>query len=201
MVGATGSGKTEFVKQLLEKNQIMVDPPFDKKIVAYGEWQPAYENMKGVEFVRGLSEEVLKRENLRGHTIIVIDDLADEIDSKLIGNLFTKYSHHRNLSVCFLLNNLFFKGLSTMRLVSLNTHYLCLFRSARDQNSIETIGRQMFGKAYKYMLQAYHDATKKKYGYLIVDSKADSDPRIRLRTQVFPPNTPVCYVIPYGQAI
>ena len=112
MVGATGSGKTEFVKRLLEKDQTMVDPPFDKKIVAYGEWQPAYENMKGVEFVRGLSEEVVKRENLRGHTIIVVDDLADEIDSKLIGNLFTKYSHHRNLSVCFLLNNLFFKGLS-----------------------------------------------------------------------------------------
>ena len=198
MVGATGSGKTHFVKELLEKHEIMVDPPFDKKIYAYGEWQPAYESMKNVEFVRGLTEDTVKRENLKGHTILVIDDLADEIDGKLIGNLFTKYSHHRNLSVCFLLNNLFFKGLSTMRLVSLNTHYLCLFKSARDHNSIETIGRQMFGKAYKYMLEAYYDATKAKYGYLIVDSKADSNDRIRLRSQVFPPATPICYIIPHG---
>ena len=94
MVGATGSGKTHFVKELLEKHEIMVDPPFDKKIYAYGEWQPAYESMKNVEFVRGFTEDTVKRENLKGHTILVIDDLADEIDGKLIGNLFTKYSHH-----------------------------------------------------------------------------------------------------------
>ena len=86
-----------------------------------------------------------------------------------------------------------------MRLISLNTHYLCLFRSARDQNSVENIGRQMFGKNYKYMVDAYRDATSKKYGYLIVDAKSDSDDRIRLRTQVIPPAIPICYIIPHGQ--
>ena len=184
----------------MEKNAILVDPPFDKMIVCYGEWQEAYESMgKNITFVRGLSEEVVKRENLLGHTFLLVDDLADEADGKLIGNLFTKYSHHRNLSVCFLVNNLFYKGLSTMRLISLNTHYLCLFRSARDQNSVENIGRQMFGKNNKYMVDAYRDATSKKYGYLIVDAKSDSDDRIRLRTQVIPPAIPICYIIPHGQ--
>ena len=176
----------------------MVDPPFQKIIWAYGEWQPAYENMTGVQFVKGLNEDVVKRENLDGHSCLVIDDLADEIDAKLLGALFTKISHHRNLSIIFLLNNIFYKGVSTMRLVSLNTHYLVLFKTPRDQDSINTIARQMFGKDYKIMAEAYRDATKEKYGYLIVDSKADSPEAIRLRTAVFD-DRPICYVISNGK--
>ena len=176
----------------------MVDPPFQKTIWAYGEWQPAYENMTGVHFVKGLNEDVVKRENLNGHSCLVIDDLSDEIDAKLLGALFTKISHHRNLSIIFLLNNIFYKGVSTMRLVSLNTHYLVLFKTPRDQDSINTIARQMFGKDYKIMAEAYRDATKEKYGYLIVDSKPDSPEAIRLRTAVFD-ERPICYIISNGK--
>ena len=85
-----------------------------------------------------------------------------------------------------------------MRLVSLNTHYLVLFKTPRDQDSINTIARQMFGKDYKIMAEAYRDATKEKYGYLIVDSKPDSPEAIRLRTAVFD-ERPICYIISNGK--
>ena len=198
MVGGTGSGKTMFTKTLLQNAETMVDPPFDKIIWAYSEWQAAYKDMTGVEFVKGLNEDVVKRENLKGHSCLVIDDLSDEIDAQLLGALFTKISHHRNLSVIFLLNNLFFKGVKTMRLVSLNTHYMVIFKSPRDQNSIATIARQMYGKDYKIMVSAYQEATKEKFGYLIVDSKSDTPENIRLRTAIFQ-SIPICYIASNGR--
>ena len=198
MVGGTGSGKTMFTKTLLQNAETMVDPPFDKIIWAYSEWQVAYKDMTGVEFVKGLNEDVVKRENLKGHSCLVIDDLSDEIDAQLLGALFTKISHHRNLSVIFLLNNLFFKGVKTMRLVSLNTHYMVIFKSPRDQNSIATIARQMYGKDYKIMVSAYQEATKEKFGYLIVDSKSDTPENIRLRTAIFQ-SIPICYIASNGR--
>ena len=88
----------------------MIHPPPDRILYCYGEWQDMFTQMQGVEFVRGLNEDLVKRENLSGHTVLVIDDLADEVDEKLIGALFTKLSHHRSISVIFLLNNIFYRN-------------------------------------------------------------------------------------------
>ena len=183
---------------MLQNAETMVDPPFEKVIWAYSEWQPAYDDMKGVEFVKGLTEDQVKKENLRGHSCVVLDDMADQIDGTFLGALFTRISHHRNISIIFLLNNLFYKGLKTMRLVSLNTHYMVIFKSPRDKDSIATIARQMYGPDYKLMVQAYKDATEKKFGYLIIDSKSDTPEPIRLRTHIFE-DSPICYVIKNGK--
>ena len=193
VVGGTSSGKSFWTRRLLESAAQLIHPAPDRIIYAYGEWQEMFLEMKGVEFVQGLSENLVSRENLKGHTCLVIDDLSDEVDEKLIGALFTKLSHHRNISVVFLLNNLYYRGLKNMRDISLNTHYLVLFRSARDQGSITTIARQMYGKNYKLLLAAYEDATSEKFGYLMIDSKAATPNEIRLRTKIFPGETSICY--------
>ena len=177
----------------------MIHPPPDRILYCYGEWQDMFTQMQGVEFVRGLNEDLVKRENLSGHTVLVIDDLADEVDEKLIGALFTKLSHHRSISVIFLLNNIFYRRLKTMRDISLNSHYLVLFKTARDQSSVATIARQMLGKNYKLMLSAYEDAVRPKYGYLLCDSRPDSPESIRLRTNIFPGEVTICYVKGNGE--
>ena len=199
VVGGTSSGKSFFTRRLLENASTMIHPPPDKIYYCYGEWQPMFQEMKGVEFVHGLTESLVSRENLVGHTCLVIDDLSDEVDEKLIGSLFTKLSHHRRISVIFLLNNLYYRGLKNMRDISLNTHYLVIFKSARDQSSITTIARQMLGKEYKLMLSAYEDAVREKYGYLLVDSKPATPDIIRLRTKIFPGETTICYTSQYGK--
>ena len=163
-------------------------------IYCYGEYQSMFSEMKNVQFVKGLDESLVSRENLSGHTVLVIDDLSDSIDHKLIGALFTRMSHHRNISVIFLLNNLYYRGLKNMRDISLNTNYLVLFKSPRDQSSILTLARQLFGKEYKLMLDAYADAIKEKYGFLLIDSKAATPDIFRLRAKIFPDQLTVCYV-------
>ena len=199
VVGGTSSGKSFWTRRLLEHAKEMMHPPPDRIVYAYGEWQEMFREMEGVEFVRGLTEDLVSRENLKGHTCLVIDDLSDEVDEKLIEALFTKISHHRNISLIFLLNNLYYRGLKNMRDISLNTHYLVVFRSARDRDSIATIARQMYAKKYKLLLSAYEDATSEKFGYLLIDSKAATPDEIRLRTKIFPGETTVCYVPQNGK--
>ena len=66
-----------------------------------------------IEFVKGIPESLEKDSyldvNIRN--LIVIDDQMIEAgkDNRIV-NLFTKGSHHRNLSVIYIVQNLFHQG-------------------------------------------------------------------------------------------
>ena len=75
---------------------------------------------------------------------MIIDDLMEQAASdKKVCNLFTKSSHHRNLSVIFILQNLFYQGKES-RTISLNCHYMTIFRSVKDQSQIVHLAKQMY---------------------------------------------------------
>ena len=188
---------------MLKAVKTMIHPIPERIIYAYGEWQDIFEEMKGeienIEFVRGITESLVSRENLGGQrTLLVIDDLADEISPALIGAIFVKLSHHRHISTCFMVNNLFYRGLPNYRLIAVNTQYYIVFRNSRDQSSITTLARQMFGSHYKYMVQAYEDSVKRDFGYLFIDLKSGSKKELRLRTNILPHQDTICYVIKDG---
>ena len=93
VAGPTGSGKTSFLKKLLElKNEKIYQCP-EKILWCYSQWQPLYATMKDVEFRQGLPEvEKLKS------CLLVLDDMMDHLESEA-ADLFTKGSHHKNISV------------------------------------------------------------------------------------------------------
>ena len=196
IVGASGCGKTRLTKDICEHAREIIDPPSERIIFAYSEYQPMYEEMKDVEFVKGLEPSMISRENLRGkRTTLIIDDLVDEIPISFLEALFVKVGHHRNLNIILLVHNLYYKN---FRLIALSTHYYCIFRSSRDQSSIATLGRQMFGSKYKYMVEAYEDAVKPNYGYLFIDLKPATNKLLRLRNNILPGKTTTCYNIKDG---
>ena len=68
--------------------------------------------------------------------LIVLDDLiAQSGEDKRIIDLFTKGSHHRNLSVIFIVQNIFHRGRETKNFI-LNAHYIVLFKSLRDKQQV-----------------------------------------------------------------
>ena len=74
--------------------------------------------------------------------LIVFDDqMIDASKDKRIVNLFTRGSHHRNLSVIYIVQNLFHQGKGS-RNISLNGHYLMLFKNPRDKLQILTVVKQ-----------------------------------------------------------
>ena len=75
--------------------------------------------------------------------LIVVDDLMSESPSgRVIANLFLKGSHHNNLSVIFVTQNIFHQG-KFMREISLNAHYMVIYRNPRDRAQIQHLSRQV----------------------------------------------------------
>ncbi|RWS20963.1 hypothetical protein B4U80_07261, partial [Leptotrombidium deliense] len=76
-----------------------------------------------------------------------------------------------------------------MRTISLNAHYIVLFKNPRDKASINHIGRQICPEQLKCFTAAFNDATKKPYGYFFIDLKPITDDRLRYLTNIFNENT------------
>ena len=180
--GPSGCGKTVFVERLLSNRGEMMLPVPERIVWSYGVHQPALESRwKGeVEFVCGLPDF----DHVARNTLIVIDDQMAETDVS-ISNLFTKGSHHNRLSVLYIVQNLFGKN-PHMRTISLNSHYLVLFKNPRDASQATHLGKQMYPKRLKYFQEAYKDATSRAHGYLLCDLGQETPDKLRLRTAIFP---------------
>lgn len=186
--GPSNSGKSYFVKRILDTKLIKPFPP--KIIWCYGAYQKLFNEMPGIEFHDGLPADIHEIRDV----LVIIDDLMSELaNDKKLSSLFTKGSHHRNLSVIFIVQNMFHKG-SEMRNISLNSSYMCCFKNLRDKQQISCLGRQMYPNKSKYFLESYNDATAKPYGYLFIDLKSETNERLRLRTGIFPGDKNVVYV-------
>ena len=182
LIGAPSqSGKSHLVYQILKHNETLFKPKVNKFIYCYSEWQPLYEKMmievNNIKFVKGLPE----MDNLE-NSVVILDDLMNQvIDDKNILNLFTVGSHHRKISVIFLSQNIFEKG-KYARSISLNSHYIIIFKNRRDQAQIQHLARQIYPRETSFFHEVFNNATTKKFGFLIVDLKQRSNNLIRLRT-------------------
>lgn len=128
--------------------------------------------------------------------VIVVDDQMTEMaDSKAMSDLFTKHSHHRSISVIFILQNLFIQG-KHMRNITLNAHYIFLTKSRRDLNQVKRLGQQVFGPG-PFFYEAYKRAVlDRDYGYLLLDLSPSTDERFRVRTDVIPDQYPITIYMP-----
>jgi len=60
-----------------------------------------------------------------------------------VTQIFTKTSHHMEVSVLYLTQNIFY-GEKQNRTIGLNAHYLVLFKNPRDATQVSHLARQMY---------------------------------------------------------
>ena len=96
-----------------------------------------------------------------------------ESSDKPVVDIFTKYSHHKNLSVIYLTQNLFHQS-KGQRDISLNAHYIVVFRNPRDHSQIAHFARQLYPENSKFIQEAYNDATDTPHGYILLDLKQET---------------------------
>jgi hypothetical protein len=144
--------------------------------------------MPEIEFNQGIPDDIYNADYLdvSQRNLIVLDDLmAQSSKGKRIADLFTNGSHHRNLSIIYIVQNIFHQG-KEMRNISLNAHYIVLFKSPRDKQQISMLDRQVNpGKVQEFM-RSFEDATSRPHGYLMLDLKPTTDDQDRLKINVFP---------------
>ena len=199
-VGPSNCGKTQWTKTLLEQGRSVMRTYPDRILWCYSEYQSAYielnKQFPQIEFIEGIPNDVGEMFDPNVNNLIVLDDLMAECaGDKKIANLFTKGCHHRNLSVVFIVQNLFFQGKES-RTISLNTHYMVLFKNPRDRSQIVHLAKQMFPGNVKFMQESYDDATKETYGYLFVDLRPETPENLRLRTNIFQHESPHLVYVP-----
>lgn len=99
-----------------------------------------------IEFVRGIPSAIENDSyldiNIR-NVIVIGDQMIEAGSENRMVNLFTNGSHRRNLSVIYIVQNLFHQGKGN-RNISLNSHDLVLFKNPRDKLQILTLGKQTY---------------------------------------------------------
>jgi hypothetical protein len=186
--GPSRCGKTRLVLRILEKQVIH---PFPTRILwVYSEWQKDYKEAAfiypHIEFVQGWQDDIYDRIKPNERNLLIVDDQMDEAgSSKTLTKLFTKGSHHRNLTILYLLQNMYNSG-SSQRTVSLNSHYNVVFRNSRDASQFRTLAHQMHPGNAKWLIQAFDDATSEPYGYLVLDHHPESDKDKRVVSKILP---------------
>lgn len=101
-------------------------------------------------------------------------------------------SHHHQLTVIHILQNLFQKGKS-MRTASLNCHYFILMANKRDTLQINTLSRQVFPGQLKFFMRSFELATQEKFSYLLLDLCPRSEKSYQLRTNILPGESTIVY--------
>jgi hypothetical protein len=98
-----------------------------------------------------------------------------------ITELFTEGSHHRNLSVIAINQNLYFSNDPTQRH---SCQYMILFNNPIDQQQIMTLARQMFPGKSSYLMDTFCETVSKPYGYLLLNLKPTTPDNMRLLSNV-----------------
>ena len=201
VAGATFSGKTTFVANLIREKAKMFDPEPTEVIFVYTAWQSLYDDLeKSVPNIKFISTIPSKQEIQdltadKKHRLLIIDDKMTELDAcQSITEYFTVFVHHNNLSCMLLLQNIYYQGAKCLRDILLNAQGMVLFKNKRSPRQIGTLASQMFlGNKRAWFLDAYEKATAKPFGYLYVDLSPRSDDKYQLRTDILPGQNTIVY--------
>src|SRR3569832_227418 len=194
----TKSGKTEFVKKLVINLDNIVSPAPRKIYWCYTEWQNTYEDLKmkcpNVQILEGMPDFELLKSHPNIPKLLIMYDMMEEMkkDSVALNRLFTRGSHHWNLSIIHIIQNLFYQGGRTSRI---NAQYIVLLYNPADRLQVQTLGRQLFPSAKNYFEEAFIDATNEPYGYMLIDLNPATPDNCRLRTGIFPDDIHYVYTL------
>lgn len=190
IAGSSGSGKTVLTRSLLTdfRSVTTIDKPRLKVWWCHGQDQQLHhEPIQGVdvtyftEFVSDFSDDK--------PDLVVYDDLMSEIaNNKSLTDVFTKKRHHENVSVVFIIQNIFFQS-TEMRTISLNCMYYILLKNPRDRLQLMALGRQIFPGSMDFFARAVDDAFKEPFSHLVIDMTSQCDDKLRLRQRVKEPES------------
>ena len=93
----------------------------------------------GVQFHEGVPESGhLKAWFPKGGLLVLDDLIVDGGEDKELEDLFTKHSHHQNIIVLYLCQDMFPPG-KYAKSISWNAHYIVAFKSSRDQLGMKNL--------------------------------------------------------------
>ena len=165
--GQTVAGKTYFMLEVIRQKLIH---PFPKNIYyMYNieqdfmyRWNETEEQK--ITFIQGLGVEQM---NTSEPSLLVIDDLLLSTNKEVL-EMFILGSHHKQISLFYLTQNLF-PNCNMNRTMSNNAHYYVLFHNQRNFRQIHTLAHQIYvGRDVQRITNAYKRASKQERGFVVL---------------------------------
>ena len=178
----------------------MINPKPTRIIWFYSEWQSIYSELSSkltIDFIKnGIISQIYDTLKSDEPNLIVLDDQMSSCDlnqKKQTVKLFTQGSHHRNLTVIHIVQNLFDQG-SWSRTVSLNSQYIVVFKNPRDSAQINYLAQQAYPRDSKFLVESYLDATRLPHSYLVINLTQECEQWMRVCSNIFPGEETQIYV-------
>ena len=222
ITGPSGAGKSSLVGKLIQNEECTIFPNaaklFDHIYVVYRSKQPLYnswaEHWKSPVTFLHESEcpstiEIESSMDGKSNTLFIFDDidpaLCDEKVKSLLRNLFSRLRHHKNISVCLLLQTLFDSRDNTLRFLHRNASYIVLFKYPRDVSQLRCLVSQMYAltdkQKFKNMLNSLQHALMEPYSYLLFDCSQNCPDLFRIRQNIAcESNPPYTWILAFPEA-
>jgi hypothetical protein len=135
--------------------------------------------------------------------IIIVDDGLSAENQDLVLDLFTRLSHHLNISVILICQSIFDSHTPTLRICHRNAKYLIIFSCPRDMNMLRTLIYQMntCRKKGQQILNVLEEELSKPRGYILIDLHPITQPALRYRTNILSEKEPYPIIFAFPDAI
>ena len=190
--GATGSGKTILVFRLIDAvlGGELFEPPIKRIWYCYSEWQPKFDEYTDQTSAATTMDtsRVCRQRRTPSSTGLNPVSSSSTISCRpptVSWPTYSPNSHHRDLSVMYLCQNLFDRN-PHHRTISLNSHYVLLLKNPRDVQPVAALARQVFADDWRHAVEAYRHATRQPFGYILFDLHPRTPDHLRLRTDILP---------------
>ena len=127
------------------------------------------------------------------HHLIIVDDLMDQV--KDLASTFCIHSHHKNITVFFVNQNMFYKS-PGMRTISLNSQYLIIMKLRRDLSSLKVLGNQLLPGRSRDFLNVYNECTSARFSYMVINLHPSNTYRLTLHTNILKDEVEIVYIPP-----
>ena len=190
VVGPSCSGKAELMFHMLQGNSFYTR--FQKIYYFYREFQPFFREKQGslarIEFINHSGLEITK--NLSNCLLIFDDSCEENFNVKEFVKIATS-ARHRKLHVIYVKHNLFHQS-KWSRTINLNTTHIILFKSLRDIQQIEYLGKQL--NCLLLLKDAYKLAAAEPYGHLIIDLDPKTGQGLQFAPQIIGPDPSIFFI-------
>lgn len=189
LAGGTKSGKSTWIFQLIKNRDDLFKQKTTKVIYCYGIWDKNFESVSDVEFIKGIPSDI---ENINpefsfdqsSHVLLILDDLVHDIVNNFdVQNLFTRGSHHSNVSVVFTSQNMYYQG-RCGKTIRNNVMYWVVFNKSCDLLQLSTLGSRYGIKPA--LMYAIDDNQYTMYAYILIDLCPTNVSKIKVLTGIFP---------------
>ena len=215
LIGASESGKSTFLSNLIKHKDEVFPEPYAKFIFCSPHMDSSYADDRDLSYQKTLEEwaqpvpiifynKIITKEELLEHAdvtlpgriLLQVDDFSQQItNDRLVYDLFSKYASHNSISTIIVLH----QGMKSQKssgnfasLIRSNCNFLVIFRNLANRAAIGEMSKVIFPYCHNFLQRALDEITTVcgQHSYLCKDAnlKNPLNNRYEVRTNIFREN-------------